>query len=269
MNNDELFHHLHTTGLLMLPNCWDGGSARLAQAAGAVALATSSGAVAWSHGYADGSHLPVDLVLATARAIGRVTTLPLTMDIEDGYSDDPAAVASLVRELLEAGVVGINIEDGSGPVDLLCHKLAAIRAGAQAAGVRLFVNVRTDVFLRGLAPAGEGVAETVRRAVLYREAGASGLFVPGIADEGDIAAVVAASNLPLNVMALPSLPPPGRLRELGVRRLSAGTAIGEAVFGQAQAAIGEFLATGRVTAPFPSLGYGTLNALMETPRPRA
>lgn len=267
MNNDELFHHLHTTGLLLLPNCWDGGSARLAQAAGAVALATSSGAVAWSHGYADGSHLPVELVPATARAIGRVATLPLTMDIEDGYSDDPAAVASLVRELLDAGVVGINIEDGAGPVDLLCHKLAAIRAGAQAAGVRLFVNVRTDVFLRALAPAGERVAETVRRAALYREAGASGLFVPGIADAGDIAAVVAAIGLPLNVMALPSLPPPSRLRELGVRRLSAGTAIGEAAFGQAQAAIAEFLATGRVTAPSP--GYGALNALMVTPPPRA
>ena len=81
MNNDELFHRLHAEGLLMLPNCWDGGSARLAQAAGAVALATSSGAVAWAHGHADGSHLPVDLVLATAHAIGRVSALPLTLDI--------------------------------------------------------------------------------------------------------------------------------------------------------------------------------------------
>ncbi|GGY86135.1 isocitrate lyase/phosphoenolpyruvate mutase family protein [Pseudoduganella plicata] len=267
MNNDELFHRLHADRLLMLANCWDGGSARLAQAAGAVALATSSGAVAWAHGYADGSHLPVDLVLATARAIGRVSPLPLTLDIEDGYSDDPAAVGALVRQLLDAGIVGINIEDGSGAVDLLCRKVAAIRAGTQSAGVRLFVNVRTDVFLRGLAPAGERVAETVRRGALYREAGASGLFVPGIADESDIAAVAAAVALPLNVMALPSLPPPDRLRELGVRRLSAGTAIGEAAFGQAQAAIGEFLASGRVTAPSP--GYGTLNALMVTPPPRA
>jgi len=267
MNKDELFNHLHTQGLLLLANCWDGGSARLAQAAGAVALATSSGAVAWSHGYADGSHLPVDLVLSTARAIGRVSALPLTMDIEDGYSDDPATVAALVRQLLDAGVVGINIEDGSGPVELLCAKAAAIRAAAQAAGVRLFINVRTDVFLRGLAPTGERVEETVRRGALYREAGASGLFVPGIADEGDIAAVAAAVPLPLNVMALPSLPSPQRLRELGVRRLSAGTAIGEAAFGLTQAAICEFLATGRVTAPSP--GYGALNALMVAPPPRA
>lgn len=260
MTNDELFHRLHTEGLLLLPNCWDGGSARLAQAAGAAALATSSGAVAWSHGYADGSHLPVELVAATARAIGRVSDLPLTMDIEDGYSDDPVAVSALVRELLDAGAVGINIEDGSAPVDLLCRKLAAIGDAARQAGVRLFVNVRTDVFLRGLAPAGERVAETIRRGALYRDAGASGLFVPGIAQEADIAAVAAAVPLPLNVMALPSLPPPGRLQALGVRRLSAGTAIGEAAIGQAQAAILQFLASGRVTAPSP--GYGAINALM-------
>ncbi|WEF35450.1 isocitrate lyase/PEP mutase family protein [Pseudoduganella chitinolytica] len=259
-SNDELFHHLHTDGLLMLANCWDGGSARVAAAAGATALATSSAAVAWAHGFADGSHLPVDLLLQAARGIGRVSGLPLSVDIEDGYGDDPAAVATLVRQLAEAGVVGINIEDGSGPVDLLCRKIAAARGAAEQAGVRLYLNVRTDVYLRGLAPAGERVAETIRRAALYREAGASGLFVPGLAQEDEIAAVAQAVALPLNVMALPTLPPPARLRELGVRRLSAGSAIGEAGWSQVQQAVREFLATGRVTPG--ALGYGAINALM-------
>lgn len=264
MKNDELFHRLHADGLLMLANCWDGGSARVAAAAGAVALATSSAAVAWAHGYADGSHLPVDLLLATARGIGRVSSLPLSVDIEDGYSDDPAAVAALVRQLAEAGVVGINIEDGSGPVDLLCRKIAAINAAtsaaAQGAGVRLYLNVRTDVYLRSLAPAGERVAETLRRAALYRAAGASGLFVPGLAQEDEIAAVAQAAGLPLNLMALPTLPPPARLRELGVRRLSAGSSIGEAAWSLVQQSMRAFLATGRVTPGL--LGYGGINALM-------
>lgn len=259
MNHDELFHSLHD-GLLMLPNCWDGGSARVAQAAGATALATSSAAVAWSHGHADGSHLPTELLLATVRGIRRVSDLPLSVDIEDGYSSDPAAVAALVRELVGAGVVGINIEDGADAPELLASKIAIAREVADSAGVRLFINARTDVYLRGLAD-GEGKPkETIRRGELYRAAGASGLFVPGLADEGEIAAIAAAVALPLNVTALPALPAPQRLRELGVRRLSAGSAIGEAAQGLVRDAAAAFLASGRVDAPSP--GYGVINALM-------
>ncbi|AVR96154.1 isocitrate lyase/PEP mutase family protein [Pseudoduganella armeniaca] len=260
MKNDELFHRLHSDGLLLLANCWDGGSARVAASAGAVALATSSAAVAWAHGYADGSHLPVELLLQTARGIGRVCGLPLTVDIEDGYGDDPVAVGALVRQLVEAGVVGVNIEDGNGSVELLCEKIAAARAAARAVDVHLYLNVRTDVYLRGLAPAGDRVAETLRRAALYRQAGASGLFVPGLAAEDEIAAVAQGAGLPLNVMALPSLPAPARLRELGVRRLSAGSAIGEATWSQVRRSVDEFLATGKVSPG--ALGYGAINALM-------
>lgn len=263
MKKDELFNALHDDGLLLLANCWDGGSARLAQAAGARALATSSASVAWSHGYADGGHLPADLLLATVRGIGRVSDLPLTVDIEDGYSADPASVAALVRELLGAGVVGINIEDGGDPPELLARKIAAVRAAADAADVRLYINARTDVFLRGLAPEGERVAETIRRAALYREAGVSGLFVPGLAAEADIAAIVAAVALPVNVMALPHVPPAERLRALGVRRLSAGSATGEAAYAAAHQAIAAFVADGHVEAR--ALGYGALNGLMLTP----
>ncbi len=259
MNHDQLFHSLHD-GLLMLPNCWDGGSARVAQAAGAAALATSSAAVAWSHGFADGSHLPTELLLATVRGIRRVSELPKSVYIEDGYSADPAGVAVLVRELIGAGVVGINIEDGNDAPELLASKIAAVREVADAAGVRLFINARTDVYLRGLAE-GEGLAaETIRRGERYRAAGASGLFVPGLREERDIAAIAAAVALPLNVMALPGVPAPERLRALGVRRLSAGSAIGEAAQGLARDAAAAFLASGRVDAASP--GYGVINALM-------
>lgn len=259
MNNDELLHSLHD-GLLLLANCWDGGSARMAQAAGAKALATSSAAVAWSHGYADGSHLPTERLLATVRGIGRVSNLPLSVDIEDGYSSEPVEVAALVRELLSAGVVGINIEDGNGTPELLARKIAAVRAAADAAGVRLYVNVRTDVYLRGLAAEPERAAEAIRRGEIYRNAGASGLFVPGVRDEAEIAAIAAAIAMPLNVMAVPQLPSLQRLRALGVHRLSAGSAISEAAWGVVRDATALFLAEGRVDAMSP--GYGTINALM-------
>ena len=98
----------------MLANCWDAGSARIAAAAGAKALATSSAAVAWSHGFADGSTLPRELLMVSVKGIVRVSSLPLTVDAEDGYSDDPAQAASLAGELIDAGVVGSNIEDGAG-----------------------------------------------------------------------------------------------------------------------------------------------------------
>jgi 2-methylisocitrate lyase-like PEP mutase family enzyme len=116
------------------------------------------------------------------------------------------------------------------------------------------------VFLRGLAPEGERVAETLRRAARYREAGASGLFVPLMRDEEDIAAIVRAAGMPVNAMALPGLASPERLRELGVRRLSAGSATGEAAYAAAHAAIAVFLESGQVTPA--SLGYGALNGLM-------
>jgi 2-methylisocitrate lyase-like PEP mutase family enzyme len=121
MKHDDVFQSLHEGGLLLLANCWDGGSARLAQAAGARALATSSASLAWANGYADGSHLPPGLLLQSVRGIARVSDLPLTVDIEDGYSDEPEQVASLVRELMDAGAVGINIEDGAGRPELLAR----------------------------------------------------------------------------------------------------------------------------------------------------
>ena len=257
------FHALHADGLLRLPNAWDAGSARLAQAAGARAIATSSAAVAWAHGWPDGDLLPVELLLQTTRAVAGATDLPVTMDIEGGYSDEPARVGELVTELIEAGAVGINIEDGSKDPALLCAKIAAARAAADKAGVALFVNARIDVWLRGLAPAGERVAETLARAARYRAAGANGLFAPGITDTDEIAALVAGTDLPVNVLAWTGLPDADRLQALGVRRLSAGSAISEAMHGHVLAMMREFVATGRVdTASSKPATYGEVQAMM-------
>lgn len=257
------FHALHADGLLLLANAWDAGSARLAQAAGARAIATSSAAVAWAHGWPDGDRLPVERVLETTRAVAGASGLPVTVDIEGGYSDDPARVGALVAELIAAGAVGINIEDGSKDPALLCDKIAAARAAATAAGVDLYVNARIDTWLRNLAPPAERVAETLARAARYRAAGASGLFAPGVTDEGDIAALVAGTDMPVNVLAWTGLPDTDRLRALGVRRLSAGSAISEAMHGHVLAMMREFLASGRVdVAAGKPATYGELQALM-------
>jgi len=257
------FHALHADGLLRLPNAWDAGSARLAHAAGARAIATSSAAVAWAHGWPDGDLLPVELLLQTTRAIVDATELPVTIDIEGGYSDEPARVGELVSAVLEAGAVGINIEDGSKDPALLCAKIAAARAAATRAGVDLFINARIDVWLRGLAPAGERVAETLARAARYQAAGASGLFAPGVTDDNDIRALVGGTGLPVNVLAWLGLPDAGRLQALGVRRLSAGSGISEAMHGQVLALMREFVASGRIDVALGKPAtYGEVQALM-------
>jgi len=218
------FESLHRSAdLLVLPTVWDAGSARLAEDCGAQALGTSSAAMAWSCGHADACVLPEDALLERVRQILRVTTLPLTVDIENGYSDDPQQVAARVLRLVELGVVGINIEDGEGSVELLAAKIAAVRCAL--AGRPLFINARTDVYLRGLAEGAQAVALSVQRLQACAQAGADGGFVPGLQALAEVADVAAQVALPLNLMALPGMAPADHLRQAGVRRLSAGPAL--------------------------------------------
>ena len=254
------FRTLHTQGVLRLANAWDAGSARLIESLGAPAIATTSAGVAWAHGYADGDTLPIEHLLATTKEIARVIRVPLSMDIEGGYSDDPAVVANNVVRAAEAGAVGINIEDGGGSPEALCAKLARIRETLAARGLDVYVNARTDVYLRGLAPPEERVAMVLERAALYREAGADGLFVPGLTDAGAIRDVAAGAGLPLNVMLRPGLPTLEELEALGVRRLSAGSDLAQAAFAHVGALAGAFLQDGHA-APGERMAYGEVNAL--------
>jgi 2-methylisocitrate lyase-like PEP mutase family enzyme len=244
---NSVFRNLHRD-LLVLPNAWDPGSARLFESVGAKAIATTSAGIAWSRGYPDGDALPIEQLLATTRDIARVIRVPLTIDIEGGYSIDPAVVAQVVVArvvggIIDAGAVGINIEDGTGSPDLLCAKIEAAKQTAARAGVDLFINARTDVYLRGFATGDAAVEEVVRRAERYRAAGCDGLFVPALADGRAIEAVAAAIDpLPLNIMLVPGLPAASVLRTQGVRRLSAGAAIAQAAMGHASRLTIDFLA---------------------------
>ncbi|MDQ0465558.1 2-methylisocitrate lyase-like PEP mutase family enzyme [Caulobacter ginsengisoli] len=245
MNKAATFRALHQgPDILVLPNAWDAGSAKLMETLGAKAVATSSAAVAWSHGYADGHHMPVEAAVQTVREAARVLSVPLTADIEGGYSDDPKTVGETAAKVIDAGAVGINLEDGGGPAEALAAKIEAVRAAADKAGVKLFINARADVYLRRLATGEAAVAETLRRAALYRAAGADGLFAPGVSDPGHIETLARECGLPLNVMAMPGVPLAGELQQLGARRLSSATGISRAALHAVAEATRAFLAGG-------------------------
>nr|WP_315248403.1 isocitrate lyase/phosphoenolpyruvate mutase family protein [uncultured Duganella sp.] len=257
------FKKLHDgSQLLHLPNAWDAGSARLFESLGASAIATTSAGVAWAQGYADNDHLPVDSAIAVAANIARVIKVPLSVDFENGYSSDPQQVARSVLRLIEVGVAGINLEDGNDAPELVADKIRAIKQ----LGREIFVNLRTDVYLRGLAPEGERVAEVLKRAALYKEAGADGLFVPGICKVEEIKQVVAGAGLPVNVMDWPDLPPAKELHQLGVARLSAGSGIPQALWSVAAGMAKGFLDTGSAGPLIAkAMPYGDLQALFIKP----
>lgn len=263
------FRNLHQgPGILLLANAWDAGSARLIESLGAKAIATTSAGLAWSRGYADGNLLPEDVLIDANRAIARVVKVPLSADIEAGFSDDPRSVAKLAARVLGVGVVGINIEDGGGTPDLLCKKIAAIRQQAVHAGIDLYINARTDVYLRGIAKGEAAIEEANRRAALYRAAGCDGLFVPGLSNIDAIGSIAAANqSTPLNIMAVPNLPSIDILQKHGVRRLSAGSAIAQAALGCTGRLAAGFLA-GSVNEIFAGAAeYGAVNKLFAAGAP--
>ncbi|GGC75671.1 isocitrate lyase/PEP mutase family protein [Undibacterium terreum] len=242
------FRELHYQATpVLLPNAWDAGSARLIESLGAAAIATTSAGVAWSLGYRDGNALPVEVYAARAASISRVISVPLSVDIEGGYADDPAKVAETVSRLIDAGTVGINIEDGVGSPDLLCRKVEAVRAVGERCGVPLYINVRTDVYARGLAPEGQRVTEVLARARGYRTAGADGLFVLGLVKSEEMSAIARDSGLLLNVIVWPELPPLDALAEFGVRRVSVGSWFPQTLWAHTAQLVRGFLRDGALT----------------------
>lgn len=261
------FRALHAPGeILVLPNAWDAGSAALIESCGARAIATTSAAVAWSHGHPDGEQLPAETLLRTVAEIVRVVKVPVSVDSEAGFSRDPKQVASFVHKLVELGAVGINLEDGTEPADLLAAKIEAIKNTLARAGADVFINARTDVLLKKLVPAEQAISEILARADLYARAGADGFFVPLLADPEAIRKITGAVSLPVNVMAIPPLAPVSELRTLGVRRLSAGGSIGAYALAAAQSVVERFLADGQSAALFDTpTKPRSMNALLKRP----
>lgn len=226
------FKAMHINGNpVVLYNVWDAGSALAVQAAGAQALATGSWSVAAAQGYGDGEKLPLDFALMLIARITASTDLPVSVDFEGCYATQPAQITQNVRKLIAVGAIGINFEDqivgGTGLHDIKTQaaRIQAARLGATLDAVPIFINARTDLFLKADPADHAGlVAEATLRATAYATSGADGFFVPGLKDPALIRQIVAASPLPVNVMMKGQPLPLSEIAKLGVARASFGPA---------------------------------------------
>jgi 2-methylisocitrate lyase-like PEP mutase family enzyme len=260
------FRQLHEIGVLVLPNAWDAASARLIEDAGAHAIATTSAGVAWSLGRADGNHITREPVAGAVRRIVEAVRVPVSADIESGYGETVDELRRTIEAIIDAGAVGINIEDGDGSglrdTGEQAARIRAVREVAEAAGVPLFVNARTDVFLRQFGDRAGRLDEATARAEAYVDAGADGVFVPGLLDADALRGLAERLPVPLNVMAGPGAPPVAELAALGVRRVSVGTAMASAAYAVAIRGARELLTDGTYGAMDGGVPYPELNALL-------
>ncbi|HYL21477.1 MAG TPA: isocitrate lyase/phosphoenolpyruvate mutase family protein [Gemmatimonadales bacterium] len=240
MNRSEqaqAFRLLHDgPAILILPNAWDVATARLVEDAGFPAIATTSAGVAWALGYPDGERISRGEMLEVVRRIAAAVRVPVTADVEGGYGPTPEAAADTARGVIDAGAVGLNLEDGTADgslLDLALHveRIQAARAAGASAGVSIVINARTDAFELQGWDAGRRFTEAVRRANAYRAAGADCLFVPHVSDGDTIGRLAREIDGPLNVIAGPPAPPIRVLERLGVRRASLGPRVVQAALG--------------------------------------
>jgi 2-methylisocitrate lyase-like PEP mutase family enzyme len=229
LGNQFLQQH-HGSGILILPNAWDVASARIFEEAGFAAIGTSSAGVAFSLGYPDGQHISREEMLGVVRRIVRAANVPVTADVEAGYGRTSEEVAETARAVIDAGAVGMNLEDGAEDQpgflqDLASQKeiIAAVLETAKSAGVPFVLNARTDIFLYRIGPAETRLKRTVERLNAFREAGAQSLFVPGVTDSETIGQLARGITGPLNILATVGTPPVVELQKLGVARVSVGS----------------------------------------------
>jgi len=226
----EAFRALHRgPGMLVMPNAWDAASARVFAAAGFPAIATTSGGVAQALGYTDHEGAPADAMFDAAGRIAAAVDVPVTIDLEAGYRLAPAEI---VQRVIAAGGVGLNLEDSNhhGPERLVkaeehAERLAAVVAAARVEGVPLLLNARVDVFIARIGDPEEQLVEGLRRARLYRAAGADCIYPIALRVEEALAAMVGAVG-PVNAMMRRGGPLSlARLEELGVRRVTYATSM--------------------------------------------
>ena len=267
----EQFHAAHHGSPLVLANAWDAASAVVVAATGAKAIATSSAGVAWSEGYRDGERIPADAMAAAVRRIVQVVDLPVTADIEAGYGPDLADVTATVTAILNAGAVGVNLEDSRRPggplfgIEAQCARISAAKSAAEAAGLPdLFVNARTDLYLY-LYEIGEParrLEETLRRAAAYADAGADGIFVPWLFDLDTLTTLAAATPLPLNVGIIPGGPTVAEFADAGVRRISLGSWLAQTAMATTMATARDALHRGTFDRVADGLEFDTMNTLL-------
>jgi len=245
----EQFRKLHHgQKMLLLPNAWDVASARILEEAGHPAIATTSAGIAYSLGYADGQRVSRDEMLSMVARIARAVRVPVTADLEAGYGTTPKAMADTVTAAIEAGAIGMNLEDLTEDekslfeLPLQLEKIRAIRETAATTGVPFVLNARTDIYLATIGPAETRFRQTVERLRAYAKAGADCVFAPGLTDLDTIAKLVKAVVAPLNILAQPASPLMADLERVGVARVSTGSGIMRAAMGLTQRIAKEMIA---------------------------
>ena len=271
----EAFRAMHDRSrILVLPNAWDAMSARVIEEAGARAIATTSAGVAFSVGYPDGEAIPRDEMIAAIARIARVVTVPVSADIESGFAHDAREVAETVRRVIDAGAVGINLEDqvhdgtpSLYDLDVAVERVRAAREAADSSGVPIVINARTDVYLLGIGEPDTRFEHAIRRANAYRKAGADCLFIPAVTRRADIERIVPALEGPLNLLAFPGIPTIPELERLGVARLSVGTRLTLGAMSGLQKTVRELLSAGTYESMLEgATTFADANRLMATRR---
>jgi 2-methylisocitrate lyase-like PEP mutase family enzyme len=258
--------------ILVLPNAWDAASARIFEAAGFSAIATTSAGIAFSLGRPDGQRIGRYQMLAVVKRIAHLVSIPVTADMEAGYGGTPEAVADTAHAVLEAGAVGMNLEDEPPDhqslfdVSLQTEKIQAVREMAASMGVPFVLNARTDVFLRAVGEPAGRLDHAIRRANAYRAAGADCLFVPGVSDRETIGRLAREIQGPINILAVADSPPLAELQQLGVARVSVGSGPMRASLTLTRRIANELLQSGTYSSFTESaIPYAEVNQLFEVP----
>jgi 2-methylisocitrate lyase-like PEP mutase family enzyme len=273
-NKADLFRALHSgSEVLLLPNAWDVASARIVEESGVPAIATTSAGIAFSLGYPDGERIPKEEMLAAVARIASAVEVPVTADVEGGYGNRPEDAARTARAVIEAGAVGMNLEDASGDsghplveLTLQLEKIRAVRQEAARRGVPIVLNARTDVYLLQVGDPAKRYDEALRRLSAFREAGADCVFVPGVRDAATIDRLVADLQCPLNILGGPGSPSVPELRKLGVARVSLGSGPMRASLGLLRRLAEEVKSAGTYAAMDGAPSHAEINALMNSNR---
>jgi 2-methylisocitrate lyase-like PEP mutase family enzyme len=229
MNNyEKLFQLHHQENPLIIANAWNVKSAQIIENNGYAAIATSSGAIADSLGYADGEKIPFGELLYVVQRITASINIPLSVDLERGYTNDLIELNDHIQKLIDIGVAGINLEDAQGE-EIYLKKLNSIKNYLTKNNQQLFINARTDGFLQKVE---SPLETTLKRAKLYEDAGADGLFVTGVQDIALVKEITSSVNLPVNIVAVPKLSSIEALAKCGVRRISMAVLLYKATYNQ-------------------------------------
>lgn len=255
--------------ILVLVNVWDAASARLVEAEGFPAIATTSAGVANSLGYSDGGAVPPQEMLQAVARITRAVSVPVSADVEHGYATTPDALADMVLKFIAAGAVGVNLEDhvpGAADLEPLlvqCDKLSTVVKAAAKSGVPVVINARTDVFLKNVGDPEARLGVAIERGNAFLNAGADCVFVPGVRDKETIAALVAGIKGPVNILGVKGSPKVAELERLGVARVSVGSGPYRATAALMQSIAHEMKTAGSYSFADAALPYDVLNGLMK------